>query len=520
MLPPMTGEMNRSRFPSRARVRLALPLLVALTALAALALPAAASASIQFQIVNESGRAPEDVYVTVTGSEFDVPGMANNVPKKLSEIGGGELTVNKLVSGRVYISYGAPVHEGEPFSSQTRFDWAELTVHPEPADVANLTAVDQFGIGMRMEALNGSGQTLETIGTANSNTVFDALQQIPGGPEATIRDSGGNVIRVLSPLHSTAYPTLGPYVKSMAGQAITLHTAFYGTPFTTTEYTGTFAADGSIALHGTTNPGGAAPATIEIPGSELIADIYTGANTPNNAEGAIRRDLYSGFSAGFWGGRYGNDALSFCTDPNTTAQGSWCPHGFNQPAFGDARVSLSPFPTCEQYAAVINQFSDSYGNPYSDASKKTTVSLDQANTKKLRLTVLPDSGSAMPVSSGNPNCGAAAPAGGGKAGRPKARFVQRAKLRKHGKARVARLRCGTSCGRIKAVAKRGKKVVARVKRGKVKAAKPWVVVHLTKRGKRMLHRRQRLAVRVNLFVRPAGAKWARYHHKVMLIAQS
>jgi hypothetical protein len=517
---PMTGEMNRSRIASRVPARLVLPLLAALAALAALTLPAAASASVQFQIVNESGRAPEDVYVTVTGSEFDVPGMANNVPKKLSEIGGGELTVNKLVSGRVYIAYGAPVHEGEPFSSQTRFDWAELTVHPDPADVANLTAVDQFAIGMRMEALNGSGQTLETIGTANSNTVFNALQQIPGGAGATVKNGQGEIVRILSPLHSGAYPTLGPYVKSMAGQTITLHTAFYGTPFTTTEYQGTFAADGSIALHGTTNPGGAAPATIEIPGSELIANIYTGANTPNDAEGAIRRDLYSGFSAGFWGGKYGNDALSFCTDPNTTAQGSWCPHGFNQPAFGEARASLSPFPTCEQYAAVINQYSDSYGNPYSDASKKTTVSLNQANTKKLRLTVLPDSGSAMPVSSGNPNCGAGTPApagGGSSAGRPKVHFLKRAKV-KRDRARVARLRCGTACGQIRAVAKRGKKVVAKVRRGKVKAAKPWVVLHLTKQGRRMLRRSHRLAARVNISVRPAGGKWARYHHRVKLVA--
>ena len=102
----------------------------------------------------------------------------------------------------------------------------------------------------------------------------------------------------------------------------------------------------------------------------------------------------------------------------------------------------------------------------------------------------------MPVSSGNPNCGAGARRprrrrrrGGASSGsgtaRPKVRFLKQAKVRK-GKARVARLRCGTACGQIKAVAKHGKKVVAKVKRGKVKAAKPWVVVHLTKRGKRML----------------------------------
>ena len=251
----------------------------------------------------------------------------------------------------------------------------------------------------------------------------------------------------------------------------------------------------------------------------------------NNFEAAIKRDLLAGFSAGFWGGRYGNDALSFCDNPAPKLTGQVCPEGFNQPAFGDARTALSPFPTCNQYAAVLNQYSDSYGSAYSDAAKKVSVGLNQAQTKAVRLTILPDSGSAMPVHSGNPNCGAGPPApapaaggaggagvaGGGKAAHPKVHFLKHAKVKK-GKARVARLFCGTACGQVKAVAKQGKVVVAKVKRGKVKAAKPWVVVHLTKRGKRMLARSHRLVAKVNLFVRPAGGSWSRYHHKVKLIA--
>ncbi len=230
---------------------------------------------------------------------------------------------------------------------------------------------------MRLDTFNGSGGHLETVGAANSNTIFAALQEIPGGPQSTVRDGNSNILRVLSPLHSSAYPDLGEYVRSLAGETISLHTAFFGSPFTTTHYSGTFAPDGSIVLNGTTNPIGAAPPQIAISGSELIEDIYTGANTPNNVEGAIRRDLLAGFSSGFWNGRYGNDALSFCTDPIVDAQGSYCPHGFNRPGFGEARSALSPFPTCEQYAAVINQHSDVYGNPYSDASKKVAVALDQ-----------------------------------------------------------------------------------------------------------------------------------------------
>jgi len=387
------------------------------------------------------------------------------------------------------------------------------------ADVANLTAVDQFGIGMRLDTFNGGSEHLETVAAANAETIFTALQQIPGGPEATVRDSGGNVLRVLSPLHTSSYPDLGEYVRSMSGQAITLRTAYFGKPFTTSSYSGSFAADGSIELKGTTNPAEAAPETISFDGQQLIESIYTGAGTPNTAEGAIRRDLLAGFSTGLWGGKYGNDALSFCSNPMTTVQGSWCPDGFNQPAFGAARTSQPPFPTCEQYAAVINQFSDAYGNPYSDASKKVTVSLDQpvdgGEVDALQLTVLPDSGSSQPVASGDPNCGAgsAAPQPVSRA-KVHFRFFKRAKVRR-GHARVARVACGEPCGRIKAFGRQGHRIVGRqlVKKA---GRKHLVVLQLNKVGKKRLARRGKLRLRLDLWVKPDGQPASRAHHALIL----
>ena len=498
------------------------PLLGAL--LLALALPSAASA-LSFQIVNESGRPPSEVFVTVAaGGAFEVAGMANDVPKPLSEIAGEKIEIEKLVSGRIFIAYGASVTEATTLSSPTRFDWAELTVTPNSSDVANLTAVDEFSIGMRLDTFNGSDEHLETVGDANSNTIFNALQQIPGGPEATVRDSGGNVIRILSPNKSSAYPPLTEYVHSMAGKSIALHTAFFGSPFTTSVYTGTFAADGSIKLEGATNPLNEAPSSFTIPGSELIADIYTGGNTPNTLEGALRRDLLAGFSTGFWGGRYGNDAISFCTNPQTTGQGSWCPAGFNQPAFGDARSSLSPFPTCEQYAAVINQYSDVYGNPYSDAAKKVTVSLDQPGSgggvKTLQLTILPDSGNAGPAVGGNPNCGAAAPSGPvpiSKKVKPPVTFhlLKKAKARR-GAVKVGGITCPTACGHVKAIAKVGKKVLARGKTNLHKSRGP-LKLKLTKVGRKMLSRAGKLEVSLNVWVKSPGEATVHKHGSVKLI---
>ncbi|HKZ15167.1 MAG TPA: beta-1,3-glucanase family protein [Solirubrobacterales bacterium] len=477
--------------------------LIGALALAALLFAPGAQA-LEFEIVNESGRPDEEVFVTVVAhGAYEVPGIPEDVPQKLSEIPGGKMTIEKLVSGRVYISYGKGVEEGVTEESQTRFDWAEMTVTPAPADVANLTAVDQFAIGMRMEALNGSGETLETLGEANADTIFGALQTIPGGPLSTVRNSQGEILRVLSPVHSSAYPPLTEYVRSLAGQTLTLHTGLFQNPFGVSEYKAEVAPDGSITLRGAYESEAPLaeppPPTITIPANQLLAEIYAPTTEHNNFEAAIRRDLLAGFSTGLWGGRYGNDALSFCTNPVPKLGSQVCPEGFNQPSFGDARVSLQPFPTCEQYAAVINQYSDSYGSAYSDAAKKVAVSLDQMQTKTLRLAILPDSGTAMPVHSGNPDCGAAMPSpatvpvtsastavgvGKGSPARATAKFRKRSTLTKGG-FRLGRIVCAGDCARVSAVAKLGAKVVARGNwRGA--AANRQLTVKLTKVGRRAL----------------------------------
>jgi len=535
--------MSRERIAPSVAVR---PIVALVAVLAAFAFPAAAPA-LEFEIANESGRS--DVYVTVIGSEFDVPGMEFDVPKPLAEVP-NPLTINKLNSGRIYISYGSGIREpelGTLFRSGTRFDWAELTVKQNEFDTANLTAVEQTGIGMRLDTY-GAGGHLGELGSANSDAIFAALQEIPGGPAATVRDADGLIVRVISPQKAAtypdlagAYPDLGDYVRSMSGQTISLHTAFYGTPFVTSTYSGTFAPDGSIVLTGTSNPAGQAPAQIPFQGDDLIKDIETGEGTPNTLEGTIRRDVLSGFSAGFWGGRYGNNAIDFCTDPNTTSQGTWCPKGFNQPPFGDARASLSPFPTCEQYAAVINKYADAYGNPYSDASGKVQVNIAQpghgGDVETLKLTIQPDSGDAQPVGEGgNADCGAAmssgsdggSGSGGGSAsgGSPSAaaaskvavhtRMLKRTHLLKHGKLRVARVACSSACGRIRATVRKGKRVIARafVKRA---GAKRLVVAHLTKPGRKLLRRHRKLRLRLDLWVTPSGRPTTHTHRKLLLI---
>ena len=528
-------------------------LLLVLTALlAALALPAGAQA-LQLRIVNESSVLPEDVHVTITGSPFEVSGMANDVPKTLKEIEENPswLDIEKLVSGRVYISYYDALHEAELgtlFRSPTRFDWAELTVTPVSTDKANLTAVEQTGIGMRLDTFDSEGHQLEELGSANSDAIFEAMQKIPGGPAATVRNGEGKPVRVISPQKAASYPDLagvypdlGDYVRSMAGETIALHTAFFGSPFTTSSYAGTFAGDGSITLTGTSNPPNQAPSQISFQGDQLIDDIETGVGTPNTLQGTIRRDVLSAFSAGLWGGRYGNSAIDFCTNPTSDAQGTWCPEGFNQPAFGGARASLSPFPTCEQYAAVIAHYTDTYGNPYSDASGKVQISLDQpgdgGQVETLQLTILPDSGDAQPVSSANSECGAGSTSGsgsgastGGGGSTPSsgatprgssavavhARLLKHSKLLRRGKLRVARLACSAACGRVRATVRVGRRILARalVKRS---GRKRLVVAQLTKPGRKLLRRHKKLKTRLDLWVAPPGQHATHRRGKLLLL---
>jgi hypothetical protein len=512
---PITTAM-RLRLP-----RLLVPVLA--IACAAVALPASASA-LTLHIVNESGNEAKKVFVDITGDDFHVPGFKNGVPVPLSSIPNGEVTIEKLISGRVYISYDSGVREVEPESeaesiafltSPTRFDWAELTVNrPEPgtealkqveeeekaakSDVANLTAVNQFAIGMRLTTFAPGGGELESLGSTNANTIFDAMQQIPGGPQSTIRGKNGEILRVLSPdTPGSDYPSLSEYVHSMAGQSITLHTAFESEPFINGEFSGTFEPDGSITLTGYERVEGVLkkkPTTIHFEGQKLIEDIYTGDETPNTFEGAVRRDVLAGFSLGLWGGKYGNDALSFCT-PNTTFQGTWCPSGFTVPAFAEARTTPPPFMAYEGYAGVIAQYSDIYGAPYSDASKKVQIPIDAEHVGALQLTILPDSPPSGGGNSGGGSSSSPSSSPAGSSGKPapvppasQATFkLPKVAKWKHGKLMAGAVQCQGACGRVVALLSpvRGKGPLAR-EAATVHKPKAALVLKPTKGGKKLL----------------------------------
>jgi hypothetical protein len=189
----------------------------------------------------------------------------------------------------------------------------------------------------------------------------------------------------------------------MAGLTITLQGAFFGNPFTTYKVSGTFAADGALTLTGTyTTYNGATPSApiatqpLAVTGPDLIAGIYpgtgrytVGGGTPavNDMYEAMFTQLMSGFAWGYWGGRFGNNTLGWCTSPDPRG---FCLTGFDRPAFAAARTSPAPFaPAFNEYANVIYAQTGAYGFSYADTGKATPL-LPLNDATALRISIVAD----------------------------------------------------------------------------------------------------------------------------------
>ncbi|WP_259310867.1 beta-1,3-glucanase family protein [Capillimicrobium parvum] len=363
---------------------------------------AAPAHGLTVKVDNQSGRDARSVFLMLSGAASSDGKLPNDVGVPLSAIGGSQFTVGDITSGRLYVSYGAKVTNAEPPTAPIRYDKVEFTTTGS-APTANLTAVDFFGIPFKLRSQNASGAALGTRAEPATATVMNALLKIPGARAATVPASGGGTARIRSPQLSPprTYPSLDPYVRSMAGQRITIKGAFFGAPFTTFAYSGTFAADGSITLTGTTTPQGGQSAPgqpLAVQGASLSDAIYAGAGPytvggarrppdPNDLYSAVYRDLVAGFAWGYWGGRYGNDTIAWCTNPDPRG---YCPLGWNKPSFASARATAPAFTAFHGYASIISDLTDAYGFAYSDTGSVKTVLLPIDPRGTLTVTIVGD----------------------------------------------------------------------------------------------------------------------------------
>ncbi len=356
---------------------------------------AAPASALEVQVVNNSGVDPSQVWLSLYNGPSADGQLPNNTPVQLSSLTDSSFSLNAITAGRLYVAYGT---EGVDINTTTgtpiRNDKVEFT---NPG-VANLTAVDYFGIPMDLQTLDSSGTVLETLAyRCYTSTVAGALQALPGGTQSVIKTAAGGFSKVMSPLLSNTWPLMTAYVQSMSGQSITVDSVYDGSaalgrPAQTADMTGTFGPDGALTLTGTiTTPSTGAVAqnqTLQISGDSMAAAVYTNNGTylKNGAAGAvgdndvfsvIYRDVVAGFALGYWGGKYGNTSSAW----------------LRQPPFTAAWTSPPPFtPYYHQYGATITEYSDAYGFPFTDLSPTTVQAGLTSDVATMRITLNPDTG--------------------------------------------------------------------------------------------------------------------------------
>ena len=367
-------------------------LLAALAAAIAFVLGVAPAAAVNVQIVNSSGLPASSIYLLLEKGSSSDGQLQEDTPKLLSEINDSTFSLGAISGARLYFSYGAPVKDNEPPAAPTRYDKIELT---NPG-VADLTAVDFFAIPFNMQSLDSSGATVgDAVGyRCYTSTIVQKLREV--GPAAEVTD-GGQFVRFLSPQLAAegSYPSLAPYIDSMAGQTIEVNDTFAkeGEEAKQLSYKGTFEADVTITLNGTITTGGtpAQGLPLHIEGATLPQGVYSGDGaftvngqpadvSQNNEYSVIYRDIVAGFGLGYWGGKYGDDSANWLHKPN----------------FAAARLSSSPFPVYSLYASTIAEYSSAYGYSFSELGPdEVTVPLE-ASVATLRVTIDPDQGPSTP----------------------------------------------------------------------------------------------------------------------------
>jgi hypothetical protein len=366
----------------------------------------------------------------------------------LAEIG-GQIDLQSMNSGVIYLSYGSPIPATSPApnpsysydpSYNTRWQsLAEITYLGKPSDSGDLTYIQSFAVPAQIQVMSGGTVQQEagiTVPTAVLNRQLAALSSTPDQVVVTAASgpSAGQVVRVLAPnqfgpsgnpnipvgqpggitFSIGGYASFQPYVNSLYANNVTttLKGILNGSVYT---FTVRADAQGNLVLVGGSAAAPGKVYTITIPhdsagNSVLSWDIYAcaGTNQPagygnitvTSSDGSTidaallaqgLHDLFSGLNFGF----VGSATIDPVTGVAFGAESSdlW---------FKDATASvlfagLQPDnPYYNQYAKVIFDDSDgtAYGFPYSDAvnpvALNTVQTPDGSAVTSWDITILPD----------------------------------------------------------------------------------------------------------------------------------
>jgi hypothetical protein len=148
----------------------------------------------------------------------------------LSDIKDGTITLSKVDSGLIYASLGGPLGQAAPPDPRNPSDPAyhlawqnltEITYLGAPPDSGNMTSINLFGVPCDVSVfIKQNTQLVEKAGfVVSESDLISKLMSLSTTPrDTTIRNSSGEVVRVLSP-NSFGYSTnnLGTHYFSIAG---------------------------------------------------------------------------------------------------------------------------------------------------------------------------------------------------------------------------------------------------------------------------------------------------------------
>ncbi len=334
-----------------------------------------------------------------------------------------------------------PTTRPDPNTSQVRYALAEFS-YPGTADVTN---VDTFSIPLDIATTNNGAVVASSGFSSNTDCVLNDFKTAfanPYAPKSTQsammyngpqdpNDITKNFLRVISPAKTAPptfpkqpWPDMSTYVNTIQNKQITVTGNFtnpsYPPEFGYYNYKGTMDSSGNLKLTGNigatvSGTGAKQGLSVETTAAELAAAFYSQAGSytvqsdppqnrgtvppevtaPNDIYNSIYRDLITGFTSGYWGGKFPDRA-----DPYKNAS------FLNQQPFAAARTKGEAFLAYSLYSAVLRDWTPSYSMPYGEnyGSGSYPSPLLSLNTPEFRLTILPDKTPTTPDSPFPKNC--------------------------------------------------------------------------------------------------------------------
>ncbi len=220
--------------------------------------------SLHLSFDNQTYLGSENVYVWFTGQEAGLgatiggsgANLLLNHSYALSELSAG-VDVTNFISGRIYFSLGGEIGGTQPtLDAPFRFDFMEITYNGQTPNVADLSAMDQFGIPLTLQ-LKKNGQALtgpNTFAGWKGNTdqqIVAALSALSPEHANIKRDAQGNFLRILGATdihHRDLYSPqqMEDYVSAIRASPRTI--IIKGTEVGGYEYHATFDGEGNWVL--------------------------------------------------------------------------------------------------------------------------------------------------------------------------------------------------------------------------------------------------------------------------------